>query len=399
MNAPRTAGTGGTLTLGARAAGAARSRTGGATRVVVMVWACTRALLAAVLLHTVRANGTTAARALGNWDVQHYLAIAVDGYADQLSMAFFPGVPLVMRALAQLGLPAVEATAAVCALASLVAALAMDRLGGQWAAIAWLLAPMAVFTVVGYSEALFCAFGLWAWVLARRGRWWWASLAAAFACTTRISGVFLVGGLILLALTGGEPTAPGAAPCTRTTGPRDRLRHAAIAALPLLVVVAFFAHLHDITGAWDAWFTAQRAGWDRSWTNPWQSFQNTLFAVDPAAWPEEPTRAWIFRFEIASVVIGLVTVLVALARRAWAQAGYVLVQLLALTTATWFMSVNRGDLLWFPLFIGIGRLVAHRPDSQGADLLRSVVLLLVVLADLVLMAWWARLFFLGHWAS
>ena len=63
------------------------------------------------------------------------------------------------------------------------------------------------------------------------------------------------------------------------------------------------------------------------------------------------------------------------------------------------MSVNRGDLLWFPLFIGIGRLVAHRPDSKGADLLRSVVLLLVVLADLVLMAWWARLFFLGHWAS
>ncbi|WP_316671087.1 mannosyltransferase family protein [uncultured Propionibacterium sp.] len=376
-----------------------RLRSGGGTRTVVLVWLCTRALLAAVLLHTVRGSGTTVERALGNWDVQHYLAIAANGYADQLNMAFFPGTPLVMRWTMQFGLPAVVAIAVVNALAGLVAAIAMDRLGGQWAAIGWLLAPMAVFTVVGYSEALFCAFGLWAWVLARRGHWWWSALLAAAACTTRISGVFLVVGLVLLALFGGEPTPPGAVACKHAGQPAARLRHAGIAALPLLVVVAFLAHLHGITGTWDAWFSAQRAGWDRSWTNPWQSFQNTLFAVDPAAWPAEPTRAWIFRFEIASVVVGLVTTACALACRAWAQAGYVLAQLLALTTATWFMSVNRADLLWFPLFIGIGRLVARRPAAKGADLLRAVVLLLVVLADLALMAWWARLFFLGHWAS
>ncbi|SPF69544.1 dolichyl-phosphate-mannose-glycolipid alpha-mannosyltransferase like [Propionibacterium ruminifibrarum] len=379
--------------------GAPVSRRSGSTRTIVMVWACTRALLAAVLLHTVSTNDTTIGRALGNWDVQHYLAIATSGYADRTDMAFFPGIPLVMHVATLLGLPAVETIAAVSALASLAAALAMGRLGGQWAAVAWLLAPMAVFTVVGYTEALFCAFGLWAWVLARRGHWWGAALLAALACTTRISGVFLVAGLVLLALAGGEPTVEGAVDCKRTTSPPARIRHAVIAALPLLVVVAFFAHLHGITGSWDAWFSAQRAGWDRSWTTPWQSLQNTLFATDPASWPDEPTRAWIFRFEIVSAAAGLVTVIVALARRAWAQAGYVLTQLLALTTATWFLSVNRGDLLWFPMFIGIGWLIARRPASRGADLVRAIVWLLVTLADLVLMAWWARLFFLGHWAS
>ncbi|RLP08342.1 mannosyltransferase family protein [Propionibacterium australiense] len=375
------------------------SRRTGSSRTVVMVWLCTRSLLAAVLLHTVRTGDTTIGQALGNWDVQHYLAIATNGYADELDMAFFPGIPLVMHWAMRLGLPAVETIAVVSALASLVAALAMERLGGRWAAVAWLLAPMAVFTVVGYTEALFCAFGLWSWVLARRGHWWGSALLAALACTTRISGVFLVAGLVLLALAGGEPTVEGAVDCKRTASPLARLRHAAIAAAPLLVVVAFFAHLHGLTGSWDAWFNAQRAGWDRSWTTPWQSLQGTLFATDPAAWPDEPSRAWIFRFEIASAAIGLVTVIVTLARRAWAQAGYMIVQLLALTTATWFLSVNRGDLLWFPLFIGIGWLIARRPASKGADLVRAVVLLLITLADLVLMLWWAGLFFQGHWAS
>lgn len=371
----------------------------GATPTVVLAWATTRVLLAAVLARTVLVDGTTPARALGNWDVQHYLAIATDGYTDRLNMAFFPGVPLVMRCASRIGLPPVETIAVLGALAGLAAALAMARLGGRWAAVAWLCAPMAVFTVVGYSEALFCATGLWAWVLARRGHWWWSALLAALACSTRVSGVFLVVGLVLLALAGGEPTGAGAVDCERVTRPGDRLRHAAIAALPLLVVVAFFAHLHALTGDWDAWFAAQRAGWDRSWTSPWQSFQNTLFATDPAAWPDEPSRAWIFRLEIASVAIGLATLLVTLVRRAWAQAGYMVVQLLALTTATWFISVNRGDLLWFPLFIGLGQLIDRRPRGGGADLARSVVLLLVVVGDLLLMAWWAHRFFLGQWAS
>ena len=54
---------------------------------------------------------------------------------------------------------------------SAVAAAALLRLGGPWAAVAWLFAPTAVFTTVPYTESVFCALAFWAWERARADRW------------------------------------------------------------------------------------------------------------------------------------------------------------------------------------------------------------------------------------
>ena len=95
----------------------------------------------------------------------------------------------------------------ISAVGSAAAAAALLRLGGPWAAVAWLFAPTAVFTTVPYTEALFCAAAFWAWERARADRWAAAALLAAAACTVRVSGLFLVGALLVLVIT----TAPGPA--------------------------------------------------------------------------------------------------------------------------------------------------------------------------------------------
>ena len=371
----------------------------GRTHRVVTLWLATRLVLFVTAFVVMQRTGSGLEAALGNWDVQHYLGIARSGYADPQNMAFFPGLPLLMRAFGALGLSATLTAAVLSNAAALAAALALDRLGGTFAACAWLLAPMAVFTSVPYTEALFCALAFWAWLLARRGRWPLAALLGAGASAVRISGVFLAVGLVVLALVGGEPTPQGADEGIRERSWPARWRNAGWALLALVGVLAFVVHLHALTGSWQAWLGAQQAGWQRSFMPPWKGFENTLFATNPQSWPGEPSRAWMFRFEIASVAIGYLTVLGCAVRRAWAQAAYVLGQVLALSCTTWFISVNRAVLLWFPLFLAIGSWASWRPKGAAVRGWAVVARTCAATASLVLMVWWASLFYAGHWAS
>lgn len=371
----------------------------GRDHLVLTVWLATRLILFVTAFVVMQRTGDSLETVAGNWDVQHYLGIARSGYADAQNMAFFPGLPLLMRAFGTLGLSMTLTAALLSNLAALAAALALARMGGPFAACAWLLAPMAVFTSVPYTEAVFCALAFWAWLLARRGRWPLVALLGAGACAVRVSGVFLVAGLAVLALTGGEPSPGGADAGVHEHSWSARWRHAGWAVLPLLAVVAYVVYLHALTGSWQAWFGAQRAGWQRSFLTPWDGLRNTLFATNPQSWPGEPSRAWMFRFEIASVVLGYLTVLGCALRRAWAQAVYVLGQVLALSCTTWFISVNRAVPLWFPLFIAIGAGASWRPAGTLARGTRVVVLTCATTASLALMVWWASLFYAGHWAS
>lgn len=368
-------------------------------RLILGVWLATRLLMAVALFVAMQRGGLSLTRALGNWDVQHYLAISTSGYSAAKEMAFFPAMPAVMRLFSLVGVPAVIGAAVFSQIATVVAAFAVERLGGLYAALAWLLVPMAVFTTVGYTEALFCAVAFWAWVFARRGRWGWASLLAAVACCTRISGLFLVGGLGLLALLGGERTVAGAVPVKSVGSWVRRLRNLAWLAVPLAALALFSAYLYSRTGHWDSWLSAQRTGWQREWTSPWQGLRNTMDATSAARWPDDPGIAWMFRFDIASMALGCVTTVVCLVRRAWAQAGYVIVQVFAFSIATWFMSASRADLLWFPLFIVIGSVVSWTPTGAGSRTAKAAVLGALIAADLMLMFWWALRFYAGQWAG
>ena len=294
------------------------------------------------------------------WDVVHFRTIAQFGYDGDPRTgplvpleAFFPGLPLLLRAVHGLGLGYVAAGLAVSFVAGTVAVVALSRLGeqegpretGPRAVLLLVLAPPAVFLAAGYTEAVFLACALPAWLAARRGAWWPAGLLAAGAAATRVSGLFLAAALAVEFLT--------------ARGGRRRWSQAPALLVPLLPPLAYMAWLRVTRGSWTVWVEAQERGWFRRWTDPVEAFATTWDAAFGGSQP--PGFAWMFRVEIVAVAVGLALTLVLLRRRRWGEATYVGLSLAALATSTWYFSVPRAALLWWPLWILLARAtLAHR---------------------------------------
>ena len=327
---------------------------------------------------------------LANWDVQHFLAIAEKGYVETNDVAFFPLWPLLLKLIPLSGMPVIATASLLAAGFSLLAVFALYRLGGRGAAIAWLLAPTAVFTVVPYTESLFCAAAFWAWERAGKQRWGQAAVLAAIASGVRISGLFLIGALAIYALTQQlqDPANPGQFEKLIARGKRLLWL-----LLPLAVLAGFAVYLFWLRGSWTSWYEAQAAGWNRGFTWPWETFQHTLAAASPDYAPGHPEWHWMFKTEIISWLVGLIVTGVCLFRRNWAEAGWVGVQVAAFSTSHWLISVSRATLLWFPLWTQLGKLGETRSASLRYALLGLAVVMLIV------QQLWAWFFFTGAWAS
>jgi hypothetical protein len=337
---------------------------------------------------------------VSNWDVQHFSQLAAGGYfADPNGtlMAFFPGLPVIFWLFNQLGVPVAITGVVLSMVCSALAAAALYRLGGPWAAVAWLFAPTAVFTVVPYTESLFCAAAFWAWERARSDHWLAAAALTAVACTLRVSGLFLIVALLVMIITDRKPAAV-------------KLRRAALMLIPASMIMAFATYLYVLTGTWTAWYRAQATGWVRELTWPWESFLNTIPAIVPGAYANHPWWAAVFRGEMISMAVGVgVTawcIVVSLrARRSpngpyrtmWGEASWVGAQVLAFSMSYWFFSVNRATLLWFPLWIMLGRWVAG--PSRFSPPAHRLLVAAAFTVEILLMLWWSWLFFTGHWAS
>ena len=137
------------------------------------------------------------------WDAGWYQTLARGGYAagGTQSLRFFPGFPLLARALADL--PGVSTGAALVVIANLatlvglavVHRLVVTDLGDEAMAgrTVWLLVlgPAAYVLVMGYSEGLFLLCTATGLLAVRQGRWWLAAGAGFVAGTVRPLGVLL----------------------------------------------------------------------------------------------------------------------------------------------------------------------------------------------------------------
>lgn len=358
------------------------ARTAPGARLVVQTWLGTRLLLALVALVFVL-RGAKLTDVLTRWDAAHYLTIAADGYANPSFVAFFPGWPLLIRSVSLLGVPAVVAGTALALVASAVAAAALYRMAGAGAAVAWLLAPTAVFTMVPYTESVFCAAAFWAWERASARKWPAAAVLASVAAAMRISGLFLIVALVVLAL-----TQPG----------RGRVRWQRVGwlVLPVLVLGSYLVFLRLQVGTWTAWYDAQASGWSRELTWPWVALQHTIDAATPGGYADAMGWAPMFAFELVSMAAGVLVVLVSLFRKRWGESVWVGLQVVAFSLSYWFMSVNRALLLWFPLWEEVGRL----GQSKGRlPTWRAVLIGALVVIALAVQVWWAWRYFGGAWAS
>ncbi len=144
-------------------------------------------------------------RADSNW----YTSVARHGYSidPQAHAAFFPLYPTLIAGLGRLlgdyNLAGLLISLASCAVAfELLWRLAAPRVGSDGATRAVLylaLFPMAVFLGAVYSESLFLALALGAFLLAERNHWPAAAVAAGAAMLTRSIGLAVVAGLAVIA--------------------------------------------------------------------------------------------------------------------------------------------------------------------------------------------------------
>ncbi len=287
------------------------------------------------------------------WDADLYLKIANHGYqgaaTDPWAEAFFPLFPLLIRGLHLLGIPSLVAGLLISAGGSVVACaylivLAETDAGpgtGRRAALYLLLFPTAVFLVAPYTESLFLAGAIPAVHYARRGAWGRAGLPAAIAVGSRLAGVFVLSGLAVVLL-------------TRRVSRWRREWKPAVAALSVasLPLVGYLGWLWAVRGTPLYFLTAQRNGWGRHLTDPWTSLTNTL-----STWRGSyPTNFYAAsQVEVLAALVGLALVGWALYRREWDAAAYMGPMLGVLLVSTWYYSVPRVLLTFFPAMIWLAR--------------------------------------------
>jgi hypothetical protein len=257
----------------------------GVLRVWTLVWA---ALVAAIVVLSAEAQrhyyGLEPQTDLlsapwQRWDTIWYAKIALEGYAADERAVFAPLYPLLMRWVSPVtGSNVVSAGLVVASVGALASFVLMYRLGrellGESAArraLIFLAAfPTGFFLFAAYTEALFLALALGAFVAARKQRWELAGALGGLAALTRPQGV-----LFLLAL-----------------GVEFFLQHrrgeVSLTHVWTLIPVALggLGHLAWLTfefGSPDVWFQAQ-ALWHRA-ALPWDSLGAAWSAVIFAATP------------------------------------------------------------------------------------------------------------------
>ena len=138
-----------------------------------------------------------------HWDGEWFLQIATNGYhSDDGTAAFFPLYPLLVKLVAwplasnYLLAGVVVSSGATLAVLILFYELCLREWDADIATQACFLLvafPTAFFLMAVYSESLFLALTLGAFLCARHlKRWWWAGLWAAGATLTRSTGFLLV---------------------------------------------------------------------------------------------------------------------------------------------------------------------------------------------------------------
>lgn len=135
------------------------------------------------------------------WDTGFYLSIADEGYkyeGERLpSVAFFPLLPLLIRAASQITGDSLLAGLVVTNLALLGAAILFYRLvQDEWGTsvadrAVWylLIFPMSFFGSAIYTESLFLLLAVGALYLARKGYWESAAMLGFAAALTRLVGI------------------------------------------------------------------------------------------------------------------------------------------------------------------------------------------------------------------
>jgi Mannosyltransferase (PIG-V) len=336
------------------------------------------------------------------WDSVWFLRIAEHGYGtvSGVASAFYPLYPLTLAGVGRaFGGHYVLAGIVVSLAATLVSfvllqRLAEERLGADGArrAVLYLAVfPMSLFLQAVYSESLFLALVLGAFLLAERGRWLGAGTVTGLAVLTRISGVALLPALAVLAWRRPERSRALASLCVAPL---------VFAAYPLYLGLAqgdafAFArsqgfwnrHLSPagpFGGIWDG----LRAGW--AGVQQLASGSHTHYYWAPVR-DADPMRVAAVNLEALAFLVLLVGLTVIAWRRFGAPYGLFSAVSLAIPLSVpserWpLLSLPRFGLVLFPCFLALA-VLGGRPRVHTGILVVSSIMLGVAVTQWALWQW------------
>jgi hypothetical protein len=336
------------------------------------------------------------------WDSVWFLRIAEHGYgsAEEATAAFYPLYPLLVGGLGRILLGHYVLAGVVISLAAalgsfaLLHRLAEPKLGLEGASRAVLylaIFPFAVFLQAVYSEALFLLLALASFVLAERGRFLGAGVAAGLGWLTRPLGIALLPALALIAW-----RSPQRRPAL--------LRLAAAPALFALYPLWLWWRLDDplaIVRAEDLW--SRHLSWAGPLGGLWDGLRAGWAGVRQLASGSDTTRYWsavtdsdpdrvaaVNLEQLAFLVLFTVLTVVAW-RRFGAPYGLFAALSLAIPLSVpserWpLLSLPRFGLTIFPLFLALA-VLGGRPRAHTAIVAVSSLLLGVSVAQWALWQW------------
>jgi hypothetical protein len=327
------------------------------------------------------------------WDAPHYLDLAIWGYMAvdpgvsptfgqtgdmDLMIVFYPLLPaaiaLALVVVPDLVAPVLVSTVALAAAVLLLYRVVAAELGeviGKRAVVFLLIFPTAYFLHIGYTESLFLALTLGAFLAARHGRWGSAGLAGGLAALTRINGLVL---------------APALAAEAWTEWRTERRWHPGWLGIGL-VIVGFGGYLllnQVVYGDPFAFLAIQRDHWSKSLAWPWDGIGGVVSRLGGDN-PEDVAILGVA--ELAAIGLGLAGTVVAVRRfrRSWAV--WMGANWLLFVSTAFVLSVPRYALVMFPLYAWFALAAERRWVGLALGAVSTVLLL-----------WFSGRFALGSWA-
>ena len=318
------------------------------------------------------------------WDASHYLKIAEHGYTavgeDRFLIVFFPLYPLLVSIFGTLTGNYLVGAFFVTALASVGLGLAFRVLirldhserTAQLAVLFLFIFPTSYFLHIPYTESLFLALTIGAFLAARKRAWVLAGMLGGLACTARING------LILLPALAFEIWAEY----------REKKEINRGWLFLLLIPAGFVSYLvlnYAVSDDPLVFMTYQREHWHRYFRWPWEGIWETVKRINNA----KSVDAHMMGIqESLFVLVGIGSLMIGWRELRGSYRVWMALNWLLFVSTSFVLSVPRYTLTLFPLFI-LMSLAARKHWTLNV---------LIIVWSLLFMATFISQFVRGMWA-
>jgi len=319
-----------------------------------------------------------------HWDALHYLEIAKDSYQnfgeERFNIAFFPLYPFFIFLLHFLFRDYLFSALFVSNLCFLLSLYFLYKLLEKdfdkktaWRAVVFLVAfPTAYFLHAPYTESLFLALSLASFYFLRRRCWFLAALLGMFAGLCRLTGFLLIPIFFIEYLDARQFHF-------------RKIKKDILWGIMMFLAPAIYLFLNfKIFGNPLYFLFVQRNHWYKDLNWPWLGFWQAL-----ASFSYRPTLEYLMVgvFETLFALILLLTIFGGLCKLPRSYLVYLILNLLLVTSSSFWLSIPRYVLVAFPMFVVLALWAKRR-----------LVFFSLLFLSLSMQFFFLNFFLRGYWA-